>query len=84
MDHALRRARLGSTGLVVEMIVARGRGAALHTWLNERRDLHADFLRAFGDEASTVPPLKAIALGADADNTGGRSLGWVTAVELQP
>ncbi len=65
-------------------IVAGGRGTALQTWLAVRRDLHADFLRAFGDEASTVPPLKAIAMGADADNTGGRSLGWVTAVELQP
>lgn len=65
-------------------IVAAGSGSALQTWLNERRDLHADFLRAFDGEASTVPPLKAIAVGADADNTGGRSLGWVTAVELQP
>ena len=65
-------------------IVARGSGTALQTWLNERRDLHADFLRAFAGEASTVPPLKAIAVGADADNTGGRSLGWVAAVALQP
>lgn len=65
-------------------IVARGSGAPLRSWQAERHDLHADFLRAFGDEARTVPPLKAIALGADADNSGGRSLGWVAAVTLQP
>lgn len=65
-------------------IVARGSGVSLGTWQAERHDLHADFLRAFGEEAPTVPPLKAIALGADADNTGGRSVGWVAAVDLQP
>ena len=65
-------------------IVARGSGAPLQAWQSERRDLHADFLRAFADEAQTVPPLKAIAVGADADNTGGRSVGWVAALDLQP
>ena len=65
-------------------IVARGEGAALGTWQDETHDLHTDFLRAFGDETRVVPPLKAIALGADADNTGGRSAGWVVAPGLQP
>ena len=65
-------------------IVARGEGAALGTWQDETHDLHTDFLRAFGDETRAVPPLKAIALGADADNTGGRSAGWVVAPGLQP
>jgi len=65
-------------------IVARGTGAQVGTWQPERHDLHADFLRAFRDEARTVPPLKAIAVGADADNTGGRSVGWVAALDLQP
>lgn len=53
-------------------------GAALSQWQAERQDLAADFLRAFGDESPTVPALLAIAVGADADNTGGRSLGWIT------
>jgi hypothetical protein len=65
-------------------IVARGAGTTLGTWQAEQRDLHADFLRAFGDEATVVPPLKAIAIGADADNTGGRSVGWVAAPALTP
>jgi hypothetical protein len=65
-------------------IVAQGQGAALAQWQDERRDLHADFLRAFGDEASAVPPLRAVGIGADADNTGGRSRGHVAALALQP
>lgn len=46
-------------------------------WSAERRDLRADFLRAFGDESRTVPALSAIAVGADADNTGGHGLAWL-------
>lgn len=46
-------------------------------WSAVSRDLGADFLRAFGDEAREVPPLLAIGVGADADNTGGRSLGYL-------
>jgi hypothetical protein len=64
-------------------VVAQGQGAPLGTWQTERQDLQADFLRAFGDEATTLPPLKAIAIGADADNTGGRSRGFVAGLTLQ-
>lgn len=45
-------------------------------WVDEQRDLAADFLRLFGDEAGgQVPALVGIAVGADADNTGGHSAG---------
>jgi hypothetical protein len=54
-------------------------------WSDEQHDLARDFLRAFGDEAQgRVPPLRAIAIGADADNTGGRSLAWLDALEHRP
>lgn len=53
-------------------------------WQSERHDLEADFLRAFGDESRTVPALTAIAIGADADNTGARSVGWMDGVRLEP
>jgi hypothetical protein len=53
-------------------------------WHAERHDLAADFLRAFGDESRAVPPLRAILVGADADNTGGRSVGWIDALGLEP
>lgn len=65
-------------------IVVQGQGSALGRWQSARRDLGADFLRAFGDEARTVPPLTAIVVGADADNTGGQGLGFVADLELAP
>jgi hypothetical protein len=57
--------------------------AAPGAWRRERRDLAADFRRAFGDESDTVPPLTAVLIGADADNTGGRSLGFIAELKLE-
>lgn len=65
-------------------MVLRGPESAPGTWQTEQRDLRADFLRAFGDEASTVPPLVAVLVGADADNTGGHGLGWLQDLALRP
>lgn len=59
-------------------------GTAVRSWQAVQRDLAADFLRAFGDETTSVPPLLAIAVGADADNTGGDSLGFITDLALTP
>jgi Protein of unknown function (DUF3047) len=65
----------------VRFIVLRGtRGR----WSDERHDLAADFLRAFGDEAQVAPPLEGLAVGADSDNTGSRSLAWLDALSLSP
>jgi hypothetical protein len=51
------------------------------TWTTERRDLAADFRVAFGDEwpagAGPVPPVTAVWISGDADNTGGRSVARV-------
>jgi hypothetical protein len=63
-------------------IVLRGGDTPLAGWQTERRDLRADFLRAFGDEAARPPPLIAIAVGADADNTGGQSTAYVADLTL--
>jgi Protein of unknown function (DUF3047) len=63
----------------VRFIVLRGQR---ERWGEERHDLAADFLRAFGDEAKTVPPLEGIAIGADSDNTGSRSLAWLDGLSL--
>jgi hypothetical protein len=69
----------------VRLLVLRGAGDAAGRWQSERRDLAADFLRAFGDEArGEVPPVLAIAVGADADNTRGRSTAFVDGPELVP
>lgn len=61
----------------VRYVVLRGSEAPLDTWLDERRDVAADFLRAFGDEAREVPPASAVAVAGDADNTGAHSVAFV-------
>lgn len=53
-------------------------------WHTIERRLAQDFLQAFGDESAVVPPLIALAVGADADNTGGSSLAWVGDIQLSP
>ena len=52
-------------------------------WLSEKRDIGADFLRLFGNESATLPPLIGIAVGADADNTHGRSVAYVADLVLE-
>lgn len=59
-------------------------GTVPRAWQDVNRDLAADFVRAFGDETASVPRLRAVAVGADADNTGGDSLGFIADLELTP
>lgn len=62
----------------VRYVVLRSGPPAAPGWAAERRDLAADFRQAFGDESpQEVPPLLAIAVGADSDNTGGQSVAYV-------
>lgn len=65
-------------------LVLRNAADATDTWLDESRDIAADFARAFGDEAATPPPLLAVGVGADADDTGGRSVAQVAAMRFEP
>lgn len=68
----------------VRYVVVSSGSAQPGRWLTVERNLASDFLRAFGHESSVVPPLLALAVGADADNTGGQSLGVVADVVLSP
>jgi len=68
----------------VRFIVLDSGEQRLGQWVAHSRDLAADFRRAFGEESEAVPPLQAVLVGADADNTGGRSLGHVGDVTLSP
>ena len=68
----------------VRYLVVNGVETPPGRWVSHERRLSKDFLMAFGHEASSVPPLIAIALGADSDNTGGSSLGYVGDVTLSP
>jgi hypothetical protein len=68
----------------VRLIVVNSGEQRLSQWISHDRDLAADFKLAFGEESSTLPPLQAVLVGGDSDNTGGRSLGWVGDVTLSP
>ena len=61
-----------------------GAPSPLQQWVSHTRNLKADFLKAFGAESDTVPPLLAIVVGADSDNTGQSSLGYVGDVFVSP
>ena len=61
----------------VRYMVLQTNTSALNEWTTQRRNLSDDFLKLFGDEAQVVPPVSAIAVGADTDNTQEQALGWV-------
>ena len=65
-------------------VVLKSGPAQVGQWLRERRDIEADFRRLFGAESAEMPPLAAVASGADADNTKGRSLAYVGEITLEP
>lgn len=53
-------------------------------WLDERRDVAADWRRAFGDESPAPPPLAAVIVAGDADNTLGYSRAGVAGLSSTP
>jgi len=65
-------------------VVVRSGPQQLHQWVSEKRDVAADFLKLFADEAQSVPPIIGIAVGADSDNTRSKSLGYVSGLDLEP
>jgi hypothetical protein len=67
----------------VRLIVLHGSGEPLQAWQREERDLPTDFLRLFGDESRTLPPLRAVVVAADADNTGGHSIAHLRGLQLR-
>lgn len=70
----------------VRYISVRGTEAPLKQWLTERRQPGRDYLALFKDETGaspTVPAVTAVVLGADSDNTGSTSVGWVDHIQWQ-
>lgn len=69
----------------IRFIVLESGSARLGQWMTQRRDLAADYLRVFGDEADgKVPAVSGIAVGADADNTHAHGLSYFGDVTLSP
>lgn len=66
-------------------LVLHGSNAPLGRWQEEKRDLAADYARAFGDESPQgMPALTAITVSADADNTHGEGLAYLGDIHLLP
>lgn len=63
----------------VRMIVVESGPSRAGLWVEEVRDLRADFRRAFGEEA---PALIGIAIATDTDNTGENARAWYGDVRL--
>ena len=53
-------------------------------WVSHQRDVDADFRAAFGHESRTTPPVVALLVGGDSDNTAGASIGYVADLILRP
>lgn len=72
----------------VRLIVLRQAAQVGSGWLDESRDVAADFRRAFGAEAgppgAPLPPLLAVIVSGDADNTGGRSTAFLSGLRSLP
>lgn len=68
----------------VRFIVASSGAAKPGQWIEHSRNVTQDFMRAFGAETKAIPPLSALLIGADADNTMGNSLGYLGDVTLVP
>jgi Protein of unknown function (DUF3047) len=65
-------------------IVLRNAQDANSTWFEEDRDVTADFMRAFGREVKAVPPVVAVVVSGDADNTGAFSLAKMAGLRAVP
>ena len=65
------------TGRVRMLVLRSGANGEQGRWFDERRDLRADFRRAFPHEASAgLPKVAALAFATDADNTKSHAVAW--------
>ena len=69
----------------IRFIVLQSGAAKLAQWVPQRRNVAADYLRMFGDEADgKVPEVTGVAVSADADNTHGHGLAYFGDITLTP
>jgi hypothetical protein len=66
----------------VRYVVLDSASSPLKSWVSHQRDIRADFMRSFHAQATALPPLLGIGIGADADNTGGSSLAYLDDLTL--
>ena len=68
----------------VRYLVLDGPASPTGQWVTQRRNVAEDFARLFGQESRSMPPVIAVAVGADSDNTGGQSLAYLSQLRWSP
>lgn len=68
----------------VRYIVLDGRDAPLAHWRTQRRRVADDFQLLFGQETPITPPVVAVAVGADSDNTHDQSRAYLSQLHWLP
>lgn len=64
-----------------KMIAVRSGAADVGRWVRERRNLHADFRQAFGEDIGTID---AVAIMTDTDNSGQAAVAWYGDIRFEP
>ena len=68
----------------VRMVVLESGTASTGTWVDERRDMAADFRAAFGGEwRGRLPAISGVAAGNDTDQTGEEATAWFSDLRLE-
>lgn len=65
----------------VRMIVLESGPARLGQWVEERRNVYDDYVKAFG---STPPLVSGVAIMTDTDDTGESAIAWYGDITLEP
>ena len=68
----------------VRMVVVNSGTQDMGRWVAHSRNIVADFRTAFAGEFESLPPITAVLVGGDADNTGSFSVGFVDDISLLP
>lgn len=68
----------------VRYIVLNGANAPMDVWVEQRRRIADDFHALFGQESQQLPPVIAVAVGADSDNTKGSSQAYLSNLRWIP
>lgn len=68
----------------VRYLVLDGLNTPAGAWQNQQRRVADDFQALFGAESPTTPPVIAVAVGADSDNTQGQSLAFLSQLRWLP
>lgn len=65
----------------VQMVVVESGSTNVGTWVSERRNIRADYRRAFGEEP---PPVNGIAIMTDTDNTDESATAYYGDIAVRP